>query len=778
MATLPPDPNMLNPMASLAETSPVPVPEIPPLPMEEAPDQEELEKAIEDLVSEYEEDDRSAHERISSECRKYELYWQNIQDIVWDSTNRDWVSATGVLQTSRNLDIDPAILDKTIGIYRAYGEIVASALAQTTPSVRFPPNDADNGADVTTARTSNAIAELIQKHNDAPLLFLRALYTKFNQHFVAAYHTVVTDESFGTVKVPQIGMKPQEVQTDNMVCPDCGAPSETMGSDPMMGPDMAPQIDPMGMQHCPVCGSPNPPIPETVTEQVPYVKEVLIEPKGRIRIEVYGPRHVKVQPFTKDPGSSPYLILESDLHENLIKEIYPKYKLQGVGDESDVRRTDRRPTPDVIDSRKIHTLKRCWIRPWAMNSIQDDDIRNALRTAYPEGVHVAIADKQVLEMVPEGVDAHWTFCADPFAEYIHGDPRGKFLVPLQDMLNDSEMLALETILHNIPEMYADPAVLDFKKYNSQEARPGQVNQAKAPEGMNLSAGFFQPQGATLSKEVDSFLQRLQEMAQFVIGAPPSIYGGNQQGGSSTLGEYQQSRAQAQQRLSTDWRMVNKWWANIMTKCVKEFREFTKSLAAKVNDPTYAEHFVKKDGENYTNVWIRLEEMTGETGEAEAESSDQFPVSYEQQRGLLFEIMQSPNQVLAGITVNPENIGAVRDIIGLYKLKIPGEQDRDKQLAEIAQMLNGMPVEIEQFIDNHQIHLMTVQSWASSPTGRDTKQSNPMGYQLVLQHAMMHSVAVQEQMAAAAPPAKPGEGPAEAQGSSQRPDTGGAKGEPV
>jgi len=757
---------MMNELPPGTAPDPAALPDIPLDIVEEEPTQgpspEELEKAVEQLVKDYEEDDRAAHERISSECRKYELYWQNIQDIIWDSTSRDWVSASGVLQTSRNLDIDPSILDKTIGIYRAYGEIVASALAQTTPSVRFPPNDADNGSDIVTARTSNAIAELIQKHNDAPLLFLKALYIKFNQHFIAAYHTVVTDDSFGTVSRPQVGMKDEQVPTGEMSCPDCGTPTDPM----------------MAMEGCP-CGSVNPPIPEETTEQVPYIKEILEQPRGRIRIEVFGPRHVKVQPFTKEVGSSPYLILETDLHENLIKELYDKYTLAGVGDEADIRRSDRTPTVDNIDSGKVHTLKRCWLRPWALNGIKDEDIRNALRSAYPKGIHVAIVDKEVLEMSPESMDEHWTFVGDPFAEYIHGDPRGKFLVPLQDMFNDSETLALETILHNIPEMYADPAVLDFKKYSSQEARPGQVNQAKAPEGQALSSGFFQPQGATLSKEVDSFLQRLQEMAQFVIGAPPSIYGGTQSGGSSTLGEYQQSRAQAQQRLGTDWRMLNRWWANIMTKAVKEFREFTKSLAAKVNDPAYAEHFVKKDGENYTNVWIRLEEMTGETGEAEAESSDQFPISYEQQRGLLFEIMQSPNQTLAGMTMNPENIGAVRDIIGLYKLKIPGEQDRDKQLAEIAQMLNGMPVEIEQFIDNHQVQLMTCQSWALSPTGRDTKLSNPQGYQLVLQHAMMHYTAVQQMME---PPPEEGGGqsgdsPAEDQGSSQPPSTGGAKGEP-
>ncbi len=733
----------------------LPAPDTPP----EPPDEEAIKKAAQTLVKDYELDDRPVHELISRECRKFELYWQNIQDIIWDTTNRDWVSASGVLQSTHDIDIDPTILDKTIGIYRSYGEIVAAALSQTTPIVRFPPNDADSGADLTTARTSDAIAELIAKHNDAQLLFLRALYTKFNQHFVAAFHCVVTDEQFGTVERPVIGMEENTFATGETVCPMCGAP--------MMG-DM-----------CTLCNFQGMGEPEQMTEQVPVVKEVLTEPKGRIRIEVWGPRNVKVQPYCKDITASPYLILETDLHENLIKELYPEFKSEMSTDMGDIRRVDRRPVIDFIDTRKIHTLKRCWLRPWAFNGVKDEDILAHLKTTYKKGLFIVICEDQVLEMTEENLDEHWDFVVDPFSEYIHGDPRGKFLLPLQDMTNDCEMLALETILHNIPEMYADPKVVNFKTYGEKEAKPGQLNQATAPEGQALASGFFQPQGATLSKEVDNFLQRLQELAQFVIGAPPSIFGGAQQGGSGTLGEYQQSRAQAQQRLGTDWKMLNKWWAKVMDKCVTEYRAFMKQLAQKVQDPAYAESFVKKTGENYVNVWIRLEDMVGATGEAEPETSDQFPVSWEQQRGLLFEILQNPNPTMQGLVSNPENIGTVRDILGMYKLKIPGEQDHDKQLFEIQQMLGGQPQMIEQFIDNHQIHWITTSSWANSPTGRDAKITNPQGYQLVLQHAMQHYLAMQAMVPPAAGGAAPdsGAGPAEDQGSSQPPDTGGAKGEP-
>src|SRR4030042_6879118 len=92
---------------------------LPESPVPEEEDDEEIKDAVLDLIQDYERDDKSAHEQISMECRKYELYWQGIQDLIWDSSSRDWVSASGILQTSRDLDGDPSMLDKVIGIYRS-----------------------------------------------------------------------------------------------------------------------------------------------------------------------------------------------------------------------------------------------------------------------------------------------------------------------------------------------------------------------------------------------------------------------------------------------------------------------------------------------------------------------------------------------------------------------------------------------------------------------------------------------------------------------------------
>ena len=154
----------MDPMADTTDPTLIPTePEVPVTEPTNQADEAVLEREAKSLVDNFETDDKSAHELISLECRKYELYWQNVQDIIWDSSSRDWVSAAGLIQNTRNLDVDPSILDKAFGIYRAYGEIMAAALSTATPIVRFPPVNADSGADITTARTSNVISDLISK---------------------------------------------------------------------------------------------------------------------------------------------------------------------------------------------------------------------------------------------------------------------------------------------------------------------------------------------------------------------------------------------------------------------------------------------------------------------------------------------------------------------------------------------------------------------------------------------------------------------------------------
>lgn len=745
-----------------------------------AKEQNELEKSILAVVDHYEEKDRETHDQLARECAKYEYYWRGIQDLIWDPVGKEWVSASGVLRVAQDSAQDPTVLEKVINIYRAYGESVIAALANTIPNVRFFPDDAEDPADIATAKAYSSLSDKISRDNDADFVFVKALYTTWNQHFVAAYNTHAWDENFGTLSHDVIDTKEVPVMKD--ICPDCGyeySPEDLGGGEegmdagmgmppeampeqsvPPVGPEelgqgfgnpeeaLPMEAEPMAGPGCPQCGSQSPPFSTEDVELVPYIKETFTEPKGREIIEVYGPRNVKIAPYATELIESPYLILETEISGSYLAELYPD-KFDDLVDESsesaETRRTEREGPYAFGNMDQARTLKRCWIRPWAFNMLREDE-RKQLKKDYPAGLVAFIVDDMVLEFYEEDVDEHWTLVADPLTHEIHGDPMGKGLVPIQDMVNDLESLSYETVLAGVPEFFFDTNVLNADAYSQIEAKPNQGVPAQAPPGQTLGAGFFQPKSASLSRETVEFRTAQDQNAQFVTGAFPSIYGGMLKG-DRTLGEYQQSRAQALQRLLLKWKFLNKWWANVMFKACESYRK----------NMEVDEKFVRREADSYENVWIRISDLTGRVADVYPEASDQFPMTWEQTRGVLMELLQIQHPFVMGVFSDPRNQDELSKMFSLTKLKVPGQEHRYKQKYEISKIKQGQPVMVDPLLDDHQSHLMVLMDWAAEGEGREAQETNPQLYQAILMHAQEHQMALQQQMMAQQPPPEEGGG---------------------
>jgi hypothetical protein len=694
-------------------------------------------KALKALLEHYEEKDRETHESLAKDCAKYERYWRGMQDLVWDPVGKEWVSASGVLQSSRSKsELEDALLEKVINIYRAYGESVIAALANTVPGVRFFPENAEDPADLATAKAYINLADKISRDNDADLLFIKALFTMWNQHFVTCYNTHAWDEKFGTLSHKSIEMVEQPVI--KLLCPDCQNeyPPE--------------QMEPP----CPTCGSVNPPQEIEDIEEVPTVTKEITTPKGREILEVYGPRNVKLPPYISDLDESPYLILENEINGAYLAELYPNWLEELVAEDAQTNETarqEREPLAQFGQMLEVKTLKRVWFRPWAFNILKKEE-REALKKEYPNGVLMFYVEDYVLEAYEEDMDDHWTLVPDPLTHEVHGDPMGKPLVPIQDMVNDLESLSYETILAGVPEVFADTSVLNFKEYSKIEARPGQVIPAKGQDGVGLSGGFFQPHSANLSKETAEFRSQQDQNAQHVTGAFPSIYGG-QLKGDRTLGEYQQSRAQALQRLSLKWKFLNKWWAKTIKKACESFR----------TNMEVDEKFVSKEGDGYANVWIRQSEMTGRVADVFPEASDQFPMTWEQTRGVIMELLQIGDPFITSVLQAPENVDEFSKIFSLTKFKVPGAEQRYKQTFEIARIKQGQPVQADPILDDHQQHLSMLMAWAAGPEGREAQETNPPLYQAIMYHAQEHQMLMEQQLAAQQPTPQPGGGQEEGGG---------------
>ena len=150
-----------------------------------------------------------------------------------------------------------------------------------------------------------------------------------------------------------------------------------------------------------------------------------------------------------------------------------------------------------------------------------------------------------------------------------------------------------------------------------------------------------------------------------------------------------------------------------------------------------EKFVKKSGSNWINVWIRRADLHGKIGSVEPETNSAFPMSFTQKRDALIKLMEYKDPAVVSVITHPENAGVVAKYMGFPELYIPGDDSRNKQLNEIQDMLEGMQVNVDPDLDDHNVELSACMAWLNSPYGQDAKMTNIEGYTMVTEHARVH-----------------------------------------
>lgn len=725
MATIPMDPELLQEEPEVQEY------------VEKPPELDDDQKTkLLSAINNLDQADKPERDRWIPIWRKLEYMWSGWQKITWDPSVRDWRSSYDLMLSGDMANLQPEDLFRNVNIYRALLESNVAALSASLPNVRFFPEDADTPEDVTTARAYSKISEKIDIEGDSSLTFVRALYILCNQSFVAFYNYYERDKKYGIATIPNVGIETREDY--RQFCPTCGS-------------DVDEEL-------CPNCGTP--PEVEVQEETVPTIEGYDEIEKGCEVIEAWGPLNVKVLHGVKSLKDSPYLILETDCHETILKSIFP--------DIADKIQTTGTRTPDTFNRTNVynpdmHVIQRVWLRPCVYH---DDE---EATKAFPNGMYIVVIDGQtVAEVLPESLDEHWTITESPLAKYIHADPLGLQLSHVQEMVNELVDIIMQTIEQGAEQIFADPRVLDFALYGTSEVKPGTVFPAKALPNSTLANSFHSMKAATLSQEVDRFRYALTEYGQLVSGATPSIYGGAIQGGSNTYKEYEASRNQALQRLSLIWKMLCASWAKVKAKAVKSY------ISELVED----EKFVKKFGNSFVSVHIRQSELTGKVGRCAPEVADQLPTTWTQKRGTVMELLQTNLPQLISTFFHPENTTLMKDLFGLTDLYIPGEDDRIRQLFDIKALLESQPMEVPGMMDpatgmegppmmqssippnvaleDNEVRIQVLRAWLLSEVGDEAKIVNPGGYANVMAQ-LNERVEIQNQQMAEMPQEEGGEG---------------------
>lgn len=686
-----------------------------------------------------------------------DYYWNGIQDLFWDETISNWRTFDS---ERSNTEFDALRnANETINTYRAYGESIIAAATIGNLSIRYFPANADAAADIDKSYTYSDISDFIQRVNNVRDLRRQAFKIRWNQGLIGAYVSYVRDaKEYGHFDKPILGTESKMIVDRS--CTDCG---EQITHDELTTPEdyaLDQGLEQEYSMTCPECGGTNITSSEH-EEEVPYISGREQVPKGCSIIELFSPLQMRVPFYARTPAEINYVVVEGEVHYSTARRLYPKFA-DKIG-PNHVEQTEAydRSQADLysqLSSYELVTIRRVWCDPsfyYVLHDRQEDFKK--MNKEYPEGYLAHYVNDMLVEYKAESLHDRWSFVKSPLDTHIYCAPLGAPMIPVQNMENDLVYITMDTIRHGIGETFFDSRLIDSKTYNDHAQNPGSM----VPVNLTFSnkpiqEHFAQLKSATLSREVDFFSKKLESAGQLVSGALPSIYGGAMQEGSKTLGVYEISRAQALQRITIPTNSIDDLMTEAVYKAVKLYDE---NMLGDENNVVYNEG-------QYQNVMLRKSVPEGKIGRVETVRSEQFPTTWEQKQAKVFELLSMGIEPINATIFSSENVNLMGRIIGIPELKVPGDVDRTKQLREIAELLKAQPI-VDEFtgmetssippepdIDNSEVHISTIVSWANSIEGLRVKQQNSDGYKNVMLHLAEHKM----QLA----PEAPGQTPIETQ----------------
>jgi hypothetical protein len=688
------------------------------------------------LLSLCEREDEAVHYAWVRKAKRLELYFNNIVTLFWDNLTNDW--AIPDWDDKEAEGIPPRI----INIYRPHGESIIAALTVGVPSVLFFPSDADNADDIDKAEAFSSLAKIVQKHNKAKLLYIKILSILFNQGTPFVYSYSKKDRKFGFYQVEETSLEDQT--SYNHSCPVCGYDFGEGGEEPV------------NIQ-CVSCQQ------QVNTEVEPRTIQVSVpiqvnKEKSRVIIDPFGVLNVKVPYSARTPEHCGYLILKFDQSVASLRSIFcvpgpngeePLIEgIQASTSDTSVDNSIRYPSIYLNNQPQNTAVVKCvWYRPWQLellcgskDSSNRDEV-DEIKKKYPEGIYVIYIGNDPVEINGEDMDDHWTMGLDPRASSVHAEPLGTNLAMIQDINAEIDELELQTMEHGISELFIASDAIDFNKYANNQAKPGNVTQAFKEPGKNIGDNFFETRTAQLSPEVMGLTQKYKNLAEFVTGDFPTVYGGSVPG-SSTATEYTKSQNQALQRLGTVSTIASYLWADVIGKAVKEYADLL----------DYDEKITEKNSAGFESTTVdHMALKRGEVGNCEPEFSELLPISSGQIKDTLMQLVQSKDDMLMAVLAHPQNNELVKRALAIPELYIPGINDRTKQYREISLLLQQQPtpspnsplgfessIAPEEF-DDHQVEQEVCKVWLNSSKGQKAKSDNPSGYQNVVLHWKAHQM---------------------------------------
>jgi hypothetical protein len=531
--------------------------------------------------------------------------------------------------------------------------------------------------------------------------------------------------------------------------------------------------------------------------------------EGNQKLEVMGALEAKLPMQQNYISECFYAIISKEIDITVAKNKY-KSKAEDIkpstapAAESEFQRLARvacmqgmRPAAMTGDSLQWNvTEQRTYLKPDAYIEISGDDkelLQQEAKDLFPEGVLLYHCGKTFCGARPARMDDELTLIHAIAGDGMHRNSLGKPLVPIQRKLNNAVELMQQTLLHTIPVKWTHPTYVDLPALAQQKNLPGSyLKLAAIPPNGDMSQAFYVEEQLDVPQSLPQWITELRDnFPQLLTGAYPALTGAGDLGGNDTAQGIATERDAAMGRLGAVWRNMKEGYASIMKNaviCIRENREGVVSAN------------VPGRGGVMRSISVDTADLRGEIN-CFPETEEAFPESWVQRRGVLMSLLSSTDPMIEKTANLPENLVVIKEVIGVENFYIPQIVSRNKQLAEIDELLDGEaqpnpaldqidiqviktsqqvqanpadqngPAQLQQLeqqaqsmpemvssvgvqkYDDDDTELQTCIMWMQSEEGQQMRKKNPKAFENVELHADEHAAAM-KQKAAAQPPQVP------------------------
>lgn len=684
------------------------------------------------------------------------------QVLGWDPISRTYFDAIAYSRQN-NQETDYTYLEKYVNnITQTVRRNFTAAVARAVPPVVIRPENAENLADMTTAKAAQEAIGIIEEANDvrgllgleAQYLYLYGVYFKWTRFVIDGTWMGYKDEAeFGDVNV--------QLSQDHFHCLQCGADTDANKVD---------SSNPDNMQ-CPNCTGKLRPQDFQLGEDSTVIGQTGVKKKanGLPKWSVYGPLQVDTDPTKEHIHEVPVLALEWETDAAEIRATYPDMAGEieegaesGTNENASYERLVRTMvyssgstvTADIFSARGTFSI--IWVQPNSYYRVTGNpQFIQRMQKLFPAGCKVSMWGSKVLNVEKAVLSKEWTACKLHKGYGLYPPSVADNVVPFNERFNN-----ISNILDDYMERCAtgitlvDPRRMDMREMSGKPLTGGVLNGIPSKgEGVNqpLSNAIYH-----FAYEMDpglfSYLDRLWNYCQLISGVPPQVGGTGTMEGVETAKGQKQMLDQALGSLGDIYDQIKTEHANAgqnAIECLQENMRYTGSLWT----------VIEENGSEFRNNYVHLDEMQGRV-RVKANTDEGLPMTPEQKRQWcenIMEMAKENNPAAIAWLDETSNQQLLNDYWGLPGSVSPGSAQRSKTLQDIRKLLefgtqsqqpmymmgpNGQPVmdddgtpmvkppiAPDKWVENYSILKPTLVQFCAENC--DVKQENPVGWSYVV-----------------------------------------------